>query len=78
MLVGVELKRRHSGFSTDDSLKELAQLASTAGLDVVGQTSQRVDRVNPATFVGKGKLEEIVGLRQDLAYDVVVFDEELQ
>ncbi len=75
--MGVELKRSHNGFSRQGSLDELAQLARTAGAIVVGQTSQKIGRINPATFIGKGKLEEIVALRDQLLFDLLVFDEEL-
>jgi GTP-binding protein HflX len=52
-------------------------LASTAGLDVGGQTWQRLDRYNPATLIGSGKVRELVELCGDLDCDVVIFDEEL-
>jgi len=56
---------------------ELGQLAWTAGLEVVGQTWQRVTRYSPATLVGSGKVEELVELRRDLDCDLVIFDDEL-
>ena len=71
------MKRRREGFSVQDSLAELGQLVRTAGADVVGQSIQKMDRVNPATFIGRGKLNEIVALRPELAFDLLVFDEEL-
>jgi GTP-binding protein HflX len=52
-------------------------LARTAGIEVVGQTWQRVDHYNSATLIGAGKVEELVELRHDLSYDLVVFDSEL-
>jgi GTP-binding protein HflX len=55
----------------------LAQLARTAGAAVVGQTSQKIERINHATYIGKGKLEEIVALRDELLFDLLIFDEEL-
>ena len=61
----------------EDSLAELAQLADTAGLRVVGTIEQRIERPNPATLIGSGKVGELVALRADLGADVVVFDEEL-
>jgi GTP-binding protein HflX len=75
-LVAVEPKGGQ-GWSTQSSLDELAQLANTAGAQVVGRTLQRLDRPNSATYIGKGKVEEVVALRQELPYDVVVFDDEL-
>lgn len=75
--MGAELKSARDGFSADQSLSELAQLARTAGMSVVGQTRQKIEKINPATFIGRGKLEEVVSLRAELAFDVLVLDEEL-
>ncbi|MGD8792333.1 MAG: GTPase HflX, partial [Anaerolineae bacterium] len=77
LLVGVELKKQESGWDLEDSLLELAQLSSTAGLDVGGQTWQRLDRYNPATLIGSGKVQELSELCRDLACNAVIFDEEL-
>jgi GTP-binding protein HflX len=84
-LVGVEVKSHGyptpeevaPRFSVEDSLEELAALADTAGLEVVGGTTQRLERINPATYIGKGKLEELQGFRDELDVDVFVFDDEL-
>ncbi|MFQ6058899.1 MAG: GTPase HflX [Anaerolineae bacterium] len=76
-LVGVELKRRPGLWRVEDSLAELAQLARTAGIKVVGQTVQRLERPHPATYIGKGKVEELALWKGELNYDVVVFDDEL-
>jgi GTP-binding protein HflX len=61
------------------SIEELALLAETAGAVVVGRTVQRLDSPHPATYVGKGKLEEIKALRDDPehGYTMVLFDDEL-
>jgi len=75
--VGVQLKRQRGGWGVRDSLAELSQLAWTAGLEVVGQTWQRLDRFNPATLVGVGKVEELVALCGDLKCDLLIFDDEL-
>ncbi len=61
----------------EDSLAELAELARTAGVEVVGQTAQRLDEVNPATYVGKGKVEELKLLARQLNIDTFIFDDEL-
>ncbi|HID87863.1 MAG TPA: GTPase HflX, partial [Anaerolineae bacterium] len=76
-LVGVELKGRPGLWRVEDSLAELAQLARTAGIQVVGQTVQRLERPRPATYIGKGKVEELQLLKGELNYDVVIFDDEL-
>ncbi len=81
-LVGVELtgeafRVRHSRLTLDSSMSELALLCETAGLDVVGETTQTLDTPNPNTFIGPGKVEELVAWRNATDYNVVVFDEEL-
>lgn len=75
-LVAVETKR-HQSWHSEESLDELAQLAGTAGASVVGRAVQKLDTPNTATYIGKGKLEEIVSQRAPLEYDVVLFDDEL-
>lgn len=77
LLVGAQLKGQQKGWYIEDSLVELAQLAQTAGLEVVGQTWQRLERFNPATLIGSGKVEEVLDLCSDLDCDVIIFDEEL-
>ncbi len=61
----------------DQSLTELAQLALTAGIVVVGHVVQRLDRPNPATFIGSGKAEEVAEQVAALNADTVIFDDEL-
>ncbi|MFN8448330.1 MAG: hypothetical protein U0521_07000 [Anaerolineae bacterium] len=59
LLVGLEIHRSRPLLSVEDSLTELALLADTAGMEVVGQTWQKVAHPDPATFVGSGKVDEI-------------------
>lgn len=77
VLVGVELDGEPGLLSLEDSLTELALLADTAGLEVCGQLSQRLDHPNPATFIGSGKVEELQLLVAETGANVVIFDEEL-
>jgi GTP-binding protein HflX len=65
------------GWSLEGSLAELGELARTAGAEIVGSVTQRLSTPTPATFVGRGKLEEIASLRADTDYDLVIFDDEL-
>jgi GTP-binding protein HflX len=58
-------------------LRELELLADTAGLDVVGSMYQRLKQPFPKHFIGPGKAEEIAAQRDELLYDLVVFDDEL-
>lgn len=71
------MKSQRNGWDIEDSLAELAQLAHTAGLEVVGQTWQRLERFYSATLIGSGKVDELIELRHDLDCDVVLFDDEL-
>ncbi len=73
----MEIKGRPSAWSLADSLSELERLAETAGLEVVAWLEQRLDRPNPATLIGSGKVEELVALRADTAAQAVIFDDEL-
>src|SRR5436305_736015 len=66
-----------NGWTTDDSLEELARLAESADLEVVGSVSQNLSRPNPASYLGKGKVQEVKAAREELNYDVLVVDEEL-
>jgi GTPase len=76
-LVGVEIHGQEKLLSLDDSLRELELLATTAGLDVVGELTQKLDRPNPETFIGAGKVEELKALALDSLAQVIVFDDEL-
>ncbi|MEM7346915.1 MAG: GTPase HflX [Chloroflexota bacterium] len=76
--MGVELKQAtKSGFPIEDSLEELAALADTATLHVEGGTYQRLSRINPNTFIGSGKVEDLRTYKDELAIDVFLFDDEL-
>ena len=75
--MGVELKRRYHPWRVEDSLEELARLAETAGIEVVGQDVQRLERPHPATYIGSGKVEELKLYKRELGYDVLLFDDEL-
>jgi GTP-binding protein HflX len=70
-------RRRAGGWVAEASLEELALLANTAGARVVGSTVQRLDNPHPRTYIGKGKVAEIVSQRQSLGYTTVIFDDEL-
>jgi GTP-binding protein HflX len=76
LLVGVVFPGRTNEM-VDDELDELALLVDSAGADVVGRVVQRRDAPDPATFVGRGKAEEIAELSRSLDVDTVVFDDDL-
>jgi len=62
---------------TEAHLDELALLVDTAGADVMERVVQRRDRPDPATYVGKGKAEELRRISLEVDSDTVVFDDEL-
>ncbi|HZP18332.1 MAG TPA: GTPase HflX, partial [Terriglobales bacterium] len=64
-------------FSAEESLSELRDLAASAGAEIAGEVLQRRDRPDPATLVGKGKLEEIAAAAAAAAADVLLFDHDL-
>ena len=76
VLVAVE-RQRGGLLNADESMHELASLATTAGLVVVASAVQTVKRPNPRTLIGTGKIEEIRQLVDSLAAQVVLFDDEL-
>ena len=76
-LVGVELRGTDHILTLDESIAELGLLADTAGLDIVGQATQKLDSPYVQTFIGPGKIEEIKSLVSESKADVLVFDNEL-
>jgi GTP-binding protein HflX len=65
------------GWNAEDSLAELANLALTAGADVVGAEWQNRRHVDPHWYVGKGKAEELLHAKSETGFDLLVADDEL-
>jgi GTP-binding protein HflX len=76
-LVGMELIGQRGLLGVEDSLAELALLADTAGLQIVGETYQKIHKPDPNTFIGSGKVVELKDFVEETLADVVIFDEEL-
>jgi GTP-binding protein HflX len=76
-LVGIDRKASTDNWSIESSLEELSYLARTAGAKVVGRLAQKLERPSTTYYLGKGKLEELIKLREHLPYGVVVFNDEL-
>jgi GTP-binding protein HflX len=76
-LVAVETTRDDALWDVDDSLSELASLASTAGAEVLGTMVQRMRNPDPATYLGKGRANELSQLHDQLGFDLVIVDDEL-
>lgn len=77
-LVGVDSKATADGWSIESSLEELSYLAKTAGAKVVGRLVQKMQRPSSTYYLGKGKLEELIKVRENCPYNVVVFNDELK
>jgi len=76
-LVGVEVFGHSQLLTLEDSLAELSLLADTAGLEVVGEMTQKMARPNAVTFIGSGKVEELKALAEETLAQVIIFDDEL-
>ncbi|MEE8217614.1 MAG: GTPase HflX, partial [Vicinamibacteria bacterium] len=74
--MGLSLGPRHRR-RTEESLEELGLLSLSAGASVVGTMVQERARRDPATLIGRGKVEEVAKLADDADASVIVFDEEL-
>ena len=59
------------------SLAELASLTHTANGEVLITVTQKRDRIHPATYIGKGKIEELQNLEEELEPDLLIFNDEL-
>jgi GTPase len=75
-LIGLELKAG-SRFDLQESLEELAELASSAGAEVIGTGTQKVEAPVAATFIGPGKAQEFATFGRENNVDTVIFDDEL-
>lgn len=76
ILVGV-IHDKFDELIIDEHLDEMKLLADTAGAKVVGRVTQRLNKINPAYFVGKGKAEQIINQVKELGVSLVIFDEDL-
>jgi GTP-binding protein HflX len=78
--VGLEWKRRsdrHPAVRTEESLEELAELAASAGAEIVDRLVQARPAPEAATLIGQGKVEELAAAVLSNAADVVIFDHDL-
>ena len=76
-LVGVDIFQQKTLLPLEDSLTELALLADTSGLEVIGELTQKLDRPHVKTYIGPGKVEELKMLAEETLAEVVIFDDEL-
>lgn len=76
VLVGIT-RSDDGALGGEESLGELQRLAETAGVMVSAKALQPVRRIQPATFIGSGKVQEVRGLVQERGADVAIFDDAL-
>ena len=76
LLVGIILPQNNQ-IDIDNHLSELSLLAETAEIEVLGQITQKIVKVNPAFFVGKGKASQVIEQAKVLDANLIIFDEEL-
>lgn len=76
LLVGLALPGQ-PGYVVEEHLDELAQLADTAGAEVVGRAVQARKSPDSATYIGKGKVDEVGALAKELEADLLIFDDDL-
>src|SRR5690349_1794271 len=76
-LVGAETRSSRPLVRIEDSLDELELLARTAGIIVNGRAVQHLNQIDPATYIGSGKVQEIKEAVENLEDNVVIFDDEL-
>lgn len=76
-LFSASLSQEVSEAEVESSLTELAELALTAGAEVVGEMSQRRPQLDPAYRMGRGKLDELKAYVDELEVDLVISDDEL-
>jgi len=76
-LVGVETRASADGWRIDSSLEELSYLAQAAGAKVVGSVTQKLGKPSATHYLGRGKLKELLDLREECAYTVVILNDEL-
>ncbi len=76
MLVGCQLPEV-TDEQIESTMSELAALAVTAGGEVVTEVLQKRQKVNAATYIGKGKIEELHVLEEELEIDTIIFNDEL-
>ncbi len=60
-----------------EHLDELELLAKTAGAKVIGRITQKISKINPATFIGKGKANQLINQAKELKAKIIIFDQEL-
>jgi GTP-binding protein HflX len=70
-------KLKRTSFTAEDSMAELRELATSAGADIAGEFLQSKHKPDPATLIGRGKLQEIAGAAASSQAHIIIFDHDL-
>ena len=76
IIIGV-IKPGDTDETINEHLDELELLAQTAGAEVVGRITQKISKINSATFIGKGKADQIIAQAKELEVKLIIFDDEV-
>ncbi len=77
ILVGFNRNERFAEIDIDESMNELSELARAAGAEVLGMMVQNKQSPDPATFIGKGKVDELREMAVNMDANLVIFNDEL-
>jgi GTP-binding protein HflX len=77
LLVGVDSKSGTDGWTIESSLEELSALARSAGVKIVGKLTQKLEIPSPTYYLGRGKIQELINLKERSRYTVAIFNDEL-
>ncbi|WP_313798575.1 GTPase HflX [Cytobacillus sp.] len=75
ILVGCQTNEDDQRFGY--SMEELASLTETAKGNVLATVTQKRERIHPATYIGKGKVNELSALKEEMEADIIIFNDEL-
>src|SRR5262245_60226888 len=77
LLIGLVTGGASGAARSESSIAELGQLAESAGATVVGQVVQERQKPDPATLIGRGKLEDVSRVSDESGANLLLFDDEL-
>lgn len=75
ILVGCHTEEDDQRF--EYSMEELESLTETANGEVLASITQKRERIHPSTYIGKGKVEELAALQEEMEADIIIFNDEL-
>ncbi len=77
ILVGFNRNERFAEIEIEESMNELSELTLAAGAEVLGMMIQNKQTIDPATLIGKGKVEELREMAENMGANLVIFNDEL-